>query len=71
MKIIGQGTYDENKLYFNIDVINKGRRPIKIEKAAIRIFGKGSPFLLLNDSFTSHRPKVLTEKEPRTSFLAE
>ena len=41
MQIIGpQTVYDSNKTYFNITVINKGRRPVNITKAAIRTIEK-------------------------------
>jgi len=65
-----QNVYDPAKTYFNITVVNKGRRPIKIEKAALKIVDiKG--FLLLGDSFASHRIKVLTEENPKTEFLTD
>lgn len=62
--------YDSDKEYLSINVINKGRRPIKIEKAALKILGRKG-YLLLSDSFVDHRTRVITEEEPRTLFLLE
>jgi len=71
IQIMGrQNVYDQTKTYFNITVINKGRRPIKIEKAAIKIVDRKG-FWLLGDSFASHRVKVLTEENPKTEFLTD
>ena len=40
MQIInGNPLYQDDKNYFNVTVINKGRRPIKITKAGLRIIG--------------------------------
>lgn len=66
----GVGLYKPGVKYLNITVINIGRRPVRIEKAALKIAGeKGS--WLLSDSFVEHRNKVLTEESPRTEFLAD
>ena len=65
-----QSFYDPTKTYFNITVVNKGRRPIKIEKAAIKIVDKKG-FWLLGDSFANHRIKILTEENPKTEFLTD
>lgn len=71
VKLMGtQGIYDQSKTYFNITVINKGRRPVKIEKAAIKIVGEKG-YYLLGDSFAPHRMQVLTEDSPKTEFLAD
>jgi len=69
-KIIGQqALYDSAKTYFVITVINKGRRPIRIERAGIRMVGLEHPWFLLSDSFMPYRNKVLTEENPTTEFL--
>lgn len=69
----GPGPYDPNKIYFNITVINKGRRPVNISKAAIRNIGqdKKGKYSLLSDSFWHGRSRVLDEKSPTTEFLVE
>ncbi|MEX1064143.1 MAG: hypothetical protein WD898_02200 [Candidatus Paceibacterota bacterium] len=59
--------YPENKTYLCVNVINKGRRAIKIEQASIRQYGtKG--YIILPDSFRDHRIKIIDEKSPRTTF---
>lgn len=59
--------YPENQTYLCITVINKGRGPIRIEQASVRQYGyKG--YFILPDSFRDHRPKVIDEKSPRTTF---
>jgi len=72
MQIIGpQPVYDPNKTYFNITVINKGRRPVNITKAAIRTIGRERKYALLSDSFSAHRNRVLNESNPTTEFMME
>jgi len=74
IKIIGrQSLYDPSKTYFNITVINKGRRPINITKIAIRVLDLPNKrkFYLLSDSFLITRNRILTEENPTTEFLVE
>lgn len=74
MKMIGAyGPYNPSKIYFNITVINKGRRPINITKAALRDLNldKKKKFNLLSDSFFAARNQVLTEQNPTTDFFVE
>lgn len=59
--------YPEEKTYMCVNVINTGRRPISIEQACVRQFGTGG-YLILPDSFRSHRPKIIDETSPRTTF---
>jgi len=59
--------YPEDKKYLCVNVINKGRGPIKIEQASIRQYGTEG-YLILPDSFREHRLKVIDEKSPRTTF---
>lgn len=61
--------YDSNKTYFNVTVINIGRRPVRIEKAALKLMDKG--FWLFTGSFVGHRNKILTEDNPVSEFLVE
>lgn len=63
--------YDPTKTYFNITVINRGRRPVNITKAALRTLESGSKYVLLTDSFAAHRNRVLDESNPTTEFLIE
>lgn len=65
-----QNLYDSSKTYFNISVINKGRRSINITKASIRILGLGGIYLL-TDSFSPNRNRILTEENPTTQFLTD
>ena len=71
MQVVGQGLYDTSKSYFNITVINRGRRSINIAKAAIRILGAEQKFDLLTDSFLESRRRFLTEENPTTEFLID
>jgi len=61
---------DPKQKYIVITVINKGRRPIKIEQAAFKIFRQKERSILV-DSFSLHRPKVINEETPQTTFIAE
>ena len=71
-RVIGAGpVYDEDKEYFQIIVTNKGRRPIKIDRAGVRVIDSDKPSLLSPDSFQEHRNKVLDEKEPTIYFLID
>jgi len=69
----GPGPYDPSKIYFNIIVTNKGRRPVNIAKVAIRNIGvdKKGKYSLLSDSFLVGRSRVLDEKNPTTDYFAE
>ena len=72
MQIInGNPLYQDDKNYFNVTVINKGRRPIKITKAGLRIIGSEKKFIIFTDSFQNHRNKILTEESPTSEFLVE
>lgn len=59
--------YPEDKMYLCINVINKGRRAIKIEQACVKQYGTNG-YLVLPDSFRDHRPQIIDEKVPRTTF---
>jgi hypothetical protein len=60
--------YPEKIKHLSISVINRGRRPIRIESAYLKSFGE-KKILLLADSFADHRPKIITEEKPMTTFL--
>ncbi len=62
--------YSEGVEYVSIDVINTGRRPIRIESASLVIAGEEKKYLL-TDSFATHRPRVITEESPVTTFLVK
>lgn len=64
--------YDSSKTYVSISVINRGRRPIRIESAGLRTVEKGKySYKLFSDSFCATRPKILNEESPRTDFFAK
>lgn len=67
----GQSIYPADKTYFNVSVINKGRRPVNITRAGYRTFGRERKFGLFCDSFSPHRNKILTEESPITEFFVE
>ena len=59
--------YDPRKQYIAIDIINRGRRPVRLGNAAFKSLSEGS--LLINDSLL--RPATLTEESPKTTYLIE
>jgi hypothetical protein len=62
--------YKEDVEYLVIDVINKGRRPKKIDKVYLKVEGiKGH--LFLGDNISDYRNKIITEENPTTTFLVE
>ena len=63
--------YKEGVKYLSISVINKGRRPIRIEKASLKDFDQEGMTLLLPGSFYEERPKVITEESPVTTFITQ
>lgn len=70
--IVGpQAIYSKDKTYFNVTVINKGRRPIKITNVGLRCLGRKKKYALFSDSFATHRNKIITEEDPRTEFMME
>jgi hypothetical protein len=72
MIVVGpQNIYSKDKTYFNVTVINTGRRPIRITNAGLRLIGRKKKYALFSDSFATHRNKVITEEEPRTEFMME
>lgn len=69
--IVGHsGSYKNNVEYLEIEAINVGRRPVRIEKAYIDFYSRNYK-ALFKDSFSDHRNKILTEENPRTSFIVE
>jgi hypothetical protein len=71
MYIFGPGsTYAEGEKHLSITVINKGRRSVRIEKAALKEYGT-SQVILFADSFSDRRPKLITEESPTTTFIAQ
>jgi hypothetical protein len=59
--------YPKDKKYLCVTVINSGIRPIRIEQASVQQYGTEG-YLVLPDSFRDHRPKIIDEKSPRTTF---
>lgn len=62
--------FDKEKKYLSISVINRGRRPIRIESASLKILNK-KEFALLIDSFSERRNRIIDEKSPTTTFLVD
>jgi len=70
-RIVGNpAPYKSDIKYIEIEAINAGRRPIRIDKAYIDFYNEDQK-ALFRDSFSDHRNKILTEENPRTSFLVE
>lgn len=63
--------YDTDKTYFNVSVINKGRRPIRVSKVWVQTDLKEDSSFIITDSMLPHTKKVLTEDDPRGEYLAE
>lgn len=66
----GISPYKKNTQYMVIDVINIGRRPIKIDKGYLKLIDE-SGYYMLGDSMAKHRDKVITEENPTTTFFVE
>lgn len=65
--------YDKNLKEYNnlkyliISVINKGRRPVLIEKVSLRILGRGWSFL--GGKLNNPMPRSITEENPKATFF--
>ncbi|MFQ5861868.1 MAG: hypothetical protein ACE5IC_01990 [Candidatus Brocadiales bacterium] len=73
MKIRGirPGAYDPDKHYFVMTVINKGRRPVNIIRAGVKLLGEGGkPWVMFSDSLLSGN-RILTETKPTTDFFID
>jgi hypothetical protein len=72
-KFIGAVTpYKNNTPYDCITVINKGRRPVKIQTASARIKNtdKGN-HIIISDSWAVFKNKLLNEENPKVEFFYE
>lgn len=65
-----RGIYEENKKYFSVEVINKGRRPIKITHVGTKFFDQELTSLFA-DSFLEGVDRTLTESHPSTNYLVD
>ena len=65
-----RGMYDENKKYLSTEVINKGRRPVKITHVGAKFFDQEETSLFA-DSFIEGVDRTLTETNPTTSYLTD
>jgi hypothetical protein len=71
MKIINAvPPYSEDKEYFIITVINKGRRPVALGTVAFT-YNKSVGAYILPDSSLNQTNRVLTEQNPETRYLVE
>lgn len=64
--------YNPNIDYIILNVINKGRRPIKITQAGIKVYNskEGKNVIIFSDSFLPTK-RVLTEENPSTNFACD
>jgi hypothetical protein len=70
MRIYNLPPYDPTKLYLDVTLRNRGRRPVKISTIIVILYDrKGSGYL--NDSLLQLRNRVLTEEDPRTNFFVD
>lgn len=71
-KMLGQHEhYKENTLYSEIRVINKGRRPIKIEKLGARVDHEKDWIMVFDPFWFNRTNRILTEENPSTSIYWE
>ena len=70
VRLMNVPPYDPNKTYINITVRNRGRRPVKISTAYLKLHDDAGYFLV-SDSLYQHVERVLTEENPRTNFFVE
>lgn len=67
-RVVGGGkAYPSDKDYVMVTVINKGRRPVTIEKVALVLKGKGNKVQVLADALK----KTLLEEGQSVNFLAD
>lgn len=52
---------------FYVSVVNQGRRPVRIDKAWVRVYGYEGE-VLLTDSIKTLQERTLDEKNPKISF---
>jgi hypothetical protein len=74
MYVRGVLGYDPEKIYINVSVINKGRRPVRIEKVGVRVIGcERGKWILYPDGLADRIENrgVLTEENPSCDYLAE
>jgi hypothetical protein len=65
-----RGVYDESKKYFSTEVINKGRRPVRVTHVGAKFFDQKETSLFA-DSFLEGIDRTLTESHPSTSYLTD
>ena len=71
MQVVGEGPYPKDKTVAIVNVVNRGKRPVNITRAGIRMVGRDRKFMILTDSLLSHGGRVLTEESPTTDFIVE
>lgn len=62
--------YKPDTDYYMLKVVNKGRRPVKLQQAGVKLFSS-KRYIVFSDSFTVPINRVLTETSPATQFLCE
>ncbi len=58
---------DETETFFVVEVINKGKRPVKITHVAVKLYGQ-QEVGLLGHSFTNQTQRILTDERPSTMY---
>jgi hypothetical protein len=74
MYVMGASQYNPKIPHISISVINRGRRPVRIEKVGVRIIGSSrGKWILYPDRLTGPIANrgVLTEENPSCDYLAE
>lgn len=56
----------DNPLFY-ISVTNRGRRPVKIDKSWVKVYGYNGK-VLLTDSLTTSQERTLDERNPKITF---
>src|SRR3982074_2840592 len=68
MRLMNAPPYNPNKLYLDVTVRNRGRRPTKISTVYLKLY-RTRGYTLMSDSLYQHANRVLTEENPRINFL--
>ncbi len=58
---------DEHDTFFMVNVVNRGKRPVKITHVAVKLYGQ-KEIGLLGHSFTNQDQRILTDEKPATQY---
>lgn len=70
-QILNDSRYKEKTRYLHIEVINVGRRSVRISTVLTNSLGEWGQYQLWQDSLRTDITKILTEENPSVSFFLE